>query len=322
MAEEGISARDFPEFIEKTARLAHMDREGVPAAVMLPTIGVVVEHGLESEPDVLYANVRSFNRWIQEEWGYGDDGRIYGVPILSLASPAAAAVELDRLLAEGARLVYVRPAPVDGKSPADPAFDPVWSRLNESGIPVAFHVGDADAVFAGRFAAQWGESTTPRLHNMSGFQWFTCNAERPITDTIAALIFHNLFERFPKLRVLSIENGSSWVGPALKNMDKAFRQTYGRASSHSNGKETYGKVNALPSELFKQHIWVSPFVEEDVPALCATIGSERVICGSDYPHPEGAASPRGYADRVAAAMGDQKDEVLNGNMFGLLNGER
>ena len=38
-----VAAQDFPQFIERGARLAEMDRQGVEAAVQIPTLGVGVE---------------------------------------------------------------------------------------------------------------------------------------------------------------------------------------------------------------------------------------------------------------------------------------
>src|ERR1043165_321301 len=103
-------------------------------------MGVGVEEDLHADfpPDVTYANLEAFNRWLAEDWGFGADGRVIGVPLLSLLDPDLAVAELDRVLAGGARLVPLRPGPIYGRSPADPIYDPFWSRLEEAGVPVAF----------------------------------------------------------------------------------------------------------------------------------------------------------------------------------------
>jgi len=75
---EVITVREHPEFIEKSARLALMDAQRVEAAIMLPTLGVSVEYDMRSDPGLLYASLRAFNRWLEEDWGYGADGRIFG----------------------------------------------------------------------------------------------------------------------------------------------------------------------------------------------------------------------------------------------------
>ena len=46
-----------------------------------------------------------------------------------------------------------------------------------------------------------------------------------------------------------------------------------------------------PSEMIKQNVYVSPFFENDVVELAQLLGADRVLAGSDYPHPEGLAEP-------------------------------
>src|SRR5215469_7676884 len=66
---EVVSVRDYPEFADKKARLAVMDAQGVEAAILLPTMGVAVEYDLRYDPDLLWASLRAFNRWLEEDWG-------------------------------------------------------------------------------------------------------------------------------------------------------------------------------------------------------------------------------------------------------------
>ncbi len=50
-----------------------------------------------------------------------------------------------------------------------------------------------------------------------------------------------------------------------------------------------------PIEEIKNRIHVSPFYEEGIDDLINLIGVDRVLYGSDYPHPEGLAQPTHYA---------------------------
>ena len=85
----------------------------------------------------------------------------------------------------------------------------------------------------------------------SAFQWTMLYRDRPIMDTLAILIYHNLFGRFPGVQVMSVENGSIWVPYLLKAMDNM--KGMGR-----NGPWPGGYVEGRPSEVFKQHVYVSP----------------------------------------------------------------
>src|SRR4051812_43225623 len=137
-----------PEYQGRDARLRVMDEQGLGAALLSPTLGCGVEQALRFDIPATMASLQAFNRWLEEDWGYSHQDRIIGAPMISLADPAAAVAEIDRVLDGGARLVHVRPAPVPtggekGRPLGDKAHDPVWARLAEAGIPAAFHLGDS-----------------------------------------------------------------------------------------------------------------------------------------------------------------------------------
>jgi predicted TIM-barrel fold metal-dependent hydrolase len=132
-------------------------------------------------------------------------------------------------------------------------------------------------------------------------------------DTFAALILHNLFGRFPNVRVLSVENGSLFVSYLLKVMDKM--KGMGRA-----GPWIGGYVKGRPSEVFKEHVYVVPYHEEDVVSLIELIGAGHVLFGSDYPHPEGLAEPREFAELMPGIGGPEIEQVMWKNMRDLIDG--
>lgn len=146
---------------------------------------------------------------------------------------------------------------------------------------------------------------------MTPFQWYLGAGERPISDMLANLILNNLFGRFPRLRVLSIENGSTWVGPLLKAMDKAAK--VGRRSTPIGG-----HVQDLPSEVFRRHCWVAPYFEEDPLALRELIGVDRILFGSDWPHSEGVAEPVEFADNLAPLGDDSIRKIMRANVAELI----
>jgi predicted TIM-barrel fold metal-dependent hydrolase len=130
-------------------------------------------------------------------------------------------------------------------------------------------------------------------------------------ETMAALVLHNLFGRFPRLRVVSLENGSLWTHYLLKAMDKM--KGMGR-----HGRWLGGKVAGRPSEIFREHVWVCPFHEEDVTALVDLIGSERVVFGSDFPHPEGLANPADFAGLLVGLDDSSVRRIMRDNALELL----
>jgi len=281
-----LRPKEVPRFYDRDERLLWMDEEEIEAVVMWPSLGLGVEWQLRDDPEACVANLRSFNRWIDEAWGFDHERRIFAVPTISLVDLEAAVKELDSVLARGARVVHVLFTTVGGRTIGHPDFDAFWARLAEAGVPVAFH--GAEAGYCDLFSAAYGEPQRPRANEQSAFQravlW-----ERPIMDTLAALVLHNVFGRFPSLQAMSVENGSAWVPYLLRVMDKAEH-------TGSAGVWIGGRITDRPSEIFRRHVSVAPFDDDDLRGLIELLGADRVLLGSDYPHPEGIAAPRSFLD--------------------------
>jgi predicted TIM-barrel fold metal-dependent hydrolase len=309
LEDEAIDARGTAVYFDRDARLALMDQQGVQAAVLLPSVGVAVEYELNDDVDVAYANLRAFNRWVEADWGFDYQHRIFGVPMLSLLDLQQGIEELERVLEAGARLVHLRPGPVCGRSPASPYFDPFWKIVEEAKVPVAFHVGDAG--YNEMYSTLWGEPARPAAQKRSAFQIAAFAHDRPITDTLTALVLHNLFGRFPELEVISIENGSTWAPYLLHELDKAKEMT--RA-----GPWPGGYVEGVPSDVFRDHVHIVPFYEDDMDALVAAIGVERIVFGSDYPHPEGLSAPADFLEFLGAFPDDDVKTIVHDNASRLL----
>jgi predicted TIM-barrel fold metal-dependent hydrolase len=299
-----------PEYVSRDARLAKMDAQGIESAFLFPTLAVCVEAFMMHDHDQLYGNFHAFNQWLDEEWGFDYRGRIYAPPLMSLADLDRAVAELDWALARGARAVSLRPGPAYGRSPADPYFDPFWRRINDAHAVVGFHIGESS--YNELMSVHWGEAPNPPSHRQSAFQWTCFYGDRPIMDTIAVLIYHNLFGRFPNVRVMSVENGSLWVDYLLAAMNKMNRM--GR-----NGPWPGGPLTEKPSDIFRRHVFVSPYHEEPIERLVEKIGSSQVLFGSDFPHAEGLATPRQFADALANLNYDDLRKVMRDNARSLVS---
>ena len=79
-----------------------------------------------------------------------------------------------------------------------------------------------------------------------------------------------------------------------------------------------GYVKGRPSEIFKRHVFVSPYHEEDIVALANTIGPSQVVFGSDFPHAEGLAEPREFADGLAGLPDEAIRQIMRENARRLL----
>ena len=188
------------EYQKRDERIAVMDEQGLGAALLFPTLGCGVEEGLRNDVDATMASISAFNRWLEEDWGFDYVGRIIAVPMLSLADPEAAVVEVESLIERGARMVHVRPAPVPGpngtgRSLGDKVHDPVWARLAEASVPVAFHLGDSGY---NRFlAAGWGSSASFEGFGNVDILSRILVSDRAIHDTLASLIVQRCSSGIP-----------------------------------------------------------------------------------------------------------------------------
>jgi predicted TIM-barrel fold metal-dependent hydrolase len=298
-----------PEYRDRDARLARMDAQGLEACFLFPTLGVGIEHPMRHDAEVTHATLHAFNQWLDDDWGFAHQGRLFAAPMLSLMDPATAVTELEWCLARGARLVHLRPAPVPGtpksRSLGDRLFDPFWARVHEAGITVAFHAGDSGY---GKYANDWESAGQMEAFRGHAFGSVT-QADRAIYDSMAALIIHGVFHRFPGVRVCSIENGSEWVAPLLKKLAKAFGQLP-KAFSEP------------PIDTFRRHIFVAPYYEDDVRVLADVIGTTNVLLGSDWPHAEGIADPVSFVDELEDFTDDEVRLVMRENAAGLVQPAR
>ena len=296
-------------FFEPAPRLALMDELGIDRAMMWPTLASLVEERLADDPLATHAVVHALNQWMHETWSFDYQGRIFATPIITLPIVERAIEELEWVLAHGARSILVRPAPVPAyggrRSPALPEFDPFWKRVEAAGVLVGMHASDSGYT---RYLNDWEgvrDKEFQPFKGLSGFSAIVSGEHRPIVDTMASLIGHGLCSRFPRLAFAPIENGSHWVRPLLHNMEQAYK--YSPDSFDEN-----------PVDVFLRNINVHPFHEEDPVGLVKLLGAERVLFGSDYPHPEGLADPIAFVDELSALSSADVAKVMGGNLGRLM----
>jgi predicted TIM-barrel fold metal-dependent hydrolase len=286
-----------PAFREKEARLRKLDEQGVDFALVLPTLCLGLEAMLWEDPPAVAACARALNRWIEDEWGYVVDGRALVAAWLTFIDPGAAERELARLIEAGCRVVAVRPAPVQApgvrRSIGDPVYDRVWAMIAEAEVVVGIHAADTGY---GRYIEDWGEYGRMESWKASPMaEILGIHTFRPAYDTMAALISHGVFTRHPGVKVAMLELGGGWAVELVKRMKAAY------------GKMPQAFGFRDPVETFHDHVWVMPFYEEDLFELKEVIGVDRLIFGSDWPHPEGLADPQSFVvDLAAFTLGEQQ----------------
>ena len=288
------------EYRDRDARIAVLDEQGISGCFLFPTLGVGMEEALLGDPDAAHAAFRAFNRWVDDDWGLHFQERIFAAPYLTLLDPDQALEEARWAVNSGARVVVMRAgpimAPTGGRSPGDPLYDPMWKVLADAGVTVAYHSGESGY---GRYVVDWGESAEFEAFRRTPL-YGLLTSDRAISDTMAALVCHGVFDRHPALRVATIESGSEWVGPLVKKL----------AKSHSM---TPGAFISDPVQTLRDHVWVAPYYEDDIRGLADTLGADRVLFGSDWPHAEGLANPRSFVDDLHGFADDEIRLIMRDN---------
>lgn len=295
----------------RDVRLQVMDEQNLDKALLFPTLGVHVAGLFADDAPMTYKLYRAFNEWLEDDWGYAYKDRILAAPYIPMARPDLAVNELETVLSRGARLVVLRPGPASGRSPGDICWDPFWARLEEADVPAAYHVPGGPSEYDEAFSSLWLREGGTDAAYANNFRdaWI---GDRAMLDTAIALVLGNVFGRFPRLRILSIEMGSAWVPYCIHALDHAG----GFLSRHI---EAFGQViSERPSDIFRRHFWISPFPEEDLAGLAELIGVDQILFGSDWPHPEGTPQPRDYV-AYASGLGDEAvRKIMRGNAIAAL----
>jgi predicted TIM-barrel fold metal-dependent hydrolase len=302
----GKPMRSIPAFRNPADRLALLDELGIDSALMFPTLASLVEVNFLDLPDITQILIHGFNRWLLDEWTFNYKDRIFPTPVVNPSDVEKGIAELEFCLDHGAKVVLMRPGPVAGspvtRSPFLPEFDPFWARVQEAGVPVALHASDSGYQ---KYINDWeGRQIEFSAFKPSTFAAAAMGA-RPISDTIYSAICHGMLIRFPDVRLVSVENGGGWVLPALKTLEGVYKKMPQEFAEH-------------PKDTFLRSVYVNPFWEDSVDTLIDTIGADRVVFGSDYPHPEGLAEPLAWIDELTGRSDDEVRKIMGGNLYDAL----
>ncbi|MDD9946148.1 MAG: amidohydrolase family protein [Myxococcales bacterium] len=303
----GEPMKCIPAFREPGPRLELMDEQGIDRTLMFPTLASLLEERLRDDPEAIHEVAHSLNQWLHETWSFNYENRIFTTALITLPIVDRAIEELEWALERGAKAILVRPAPVPGfrgsRSFAFEEFDPFWKRAVESGVLVTMHASDSGYA---RYQADWTGPSEMLPFKDDAFRATTAT-KRPIEDAMASAVCHGLLTRFPDLRIAVIENGGSWVAHLLRNLAETYRKMP-------------QEFDEDPVKVFRRQIYVSPFFEDHMVELTEAMGgTDNIIFGSDYPHPEGLEHPSTYTDHLPDTF--KKDDVrkiMGGNLGRLM----
>ena len=273
------------------ARLREMDKLGVDVQILFPSLWLNV--GVR-DPIVEAALKRSTNRWLANETK-PTGGRLRWMINVPTGDIHAACEELEFGAENGAAGVFLL-GEVNARHVAHPSLFPIYEKAQQLGLVVGYHVG---------------VSSTDVLHRYAGGQkaW---EIIAPCTYAFYSLLTNAVPQRFPGLKWGFFEAGAGWVpwmlqeaarlGPTGSRSDRDWRDE--------------GDV------LKRNNMFVACQTDDDLPYLTTRVGSENLVCGSDWGHFDIGSDPT--AHRTVAARPDldgivrQRIVDTNGrNLFGI-----
>ncbi|HEY4343056.1 MAG TPA: amidohydrolase family protein [Parvibaculum sp.] len=279
-------------------RLKDLDTEGVEKELLFPQrlFGLYMAGDIEMREWVFGA----YNRYIAEVCAQAP-GRLFFVGIPNYWDPAGAKDSIAEIKALGGRCLMVPILPrkdVDGEpiQYSSEKMDPFWAAVEESGLPLCFHIGENIPVnvpgAVGAFV----------LTQMQGF--------RPTWGT---LTFGGVFDRHPGLRIVFVEGGLSWIPGMLHDADMIY-------SSFQTSINP--KLKHAPSHYWSKHCYATFMTDPVGLEMLHRIGADRVMWSSDYPHQESTFGyTRSAIDAVFKATSVENAQKILGktalDLFGM-----
>jgi predicted TIM-barrel fold metal-dependent hydrolase len=307
---EPITYEDMREgCYEPAARVADMDQGNVLSSMLFPSFprycGQVFHEA--NDKDLALLCVRAWNDFILDEFAGAYPGRFIPMMIIPLWDPVAAAAEIERTAALGAKSIAFSENPTKLGLPSihTDYWDPVLRSADEAGFVLSMHVGSSSNLIR----------TSPDMPTLA-FMAYSAAANQ--AGTLLDWLFSGNFERFPGLKIALSEGSIGWMPYFLERAEQvidkqrfwASRFDIDMNASHERGEEKGEAKFNLDTDirrLFKDHVF-GTFIEDHAGLrLLDIIGEDNVMLECDYPHSDST-----WPDTVNLAnkwLGDLPEDV-------------
>jgi predicted TIM-barrel fold metal-dependent hydrolase len=273
--EEGLKGAFDPAVRDK-----ELDSDGVAADVLFadadavtgmasPPFGAGLFAGAIADPELAFAGAHAHNLFLAEMCSHSPHRR-GGIALVPITHDIDRAVgEIEWVASQpGIRGIMIPTMWRDHLPYNDAAYDPVWAVCAEAGLPVHTHSGEAPM-------EEYGDNTGVYLAEVV---WWTA---RPAWH----LLFGGAFERYPDLKFVVTEAAAYWAPDLMWKWDQYMG---GGHTTKKLAAMLQGKISKLPSDYFGTNIFIgaSTMSKEEIRRRYV-IGTDVVMWGTDYPHPEG-----------------------------------
>jgi predicted TIM-barrel fold metal-dependent hydrolase len=265
-----------------TDRPAALDMLGFTSQLIFTTAGLFLPR-LEhlDDPELAIEAARAHNRMMADYCSV--DRRLLMTAYIPLVDRARAVEIACEAIELGAKGLMINSRVPQHHAPSHADFDALWALAQDAGLPILFHVGGEQKMNPAYFRN--GGPQVLDFHG--GAENFTSLSFMAIPisiwQTLSALVFDGVFDRFPRLKFGAIELGAGWVPSLMQFMDSA--------ATAFHREERIGRLSAKPSDILRRQFFATPYPHEDVRWIIENAGEEIPLFSSDYPHVEGGRNP-------------------------------
>jgi predicted TIM-barrel fold metal-dependent hydrolase len=284
------------------ARVRELESDGIHRELAFPNAML----GLMGWPDKQVRELcfRVYNEHIAE-LQERSPGRFYAVGIANWWDADGCRRTLEEMRQLGIRTFWMplKPGAGEDGKPIDynsDAMRGVWDAIEEVGLPVSHHIGEAP------LASPCRENgvLVGMVHNAA-----------PFREMFGRYVFGGILDRHPGLKVGWFEGGINWVPAAVQDAEHLYASARHLAST---------PLEHEVAHYWREHMYASFMVDPLGLDLIDRIGVDRVMWSSDYPHNE---STFGYSERSIAAVVDALGpedavKVVSSNVVDFLGLER
>jgi predicted TIM-barrel fold metal-dependent hydrolase len=276
---DGCSSREY---------LRCMDREGIDAVVLYPSIGLFVPFLPSLSPQESAGACRAYNEWIAEYRSI-DPTRMTGVALVPTADIGLAVREAEHAAALGLPGVMVRPNPLYDRDLGSCDYDPLYDVLEQHELTLSVHEGLG--VMGPTIGRDRAEGFAMR-HAMS----------HPMEQMAAmgSLMLDGALERHPTMQVAFLESGTGWLPYWLARLDG-----HAEWMEESETRE----LTLRPSEYFDRQCVICTDPDDPLATwVVGEVGADHVMWASDFPHPDAL-----YPNAVVAFRQESDEHGLAGD---------
>jgi predicted TIM-barrel fold metal-dependent hydrolase len=256
-------------------RLHLLDDFGIHSQIIYPNLaGFGNQKFVTLEDDELRNKCATVYNDAMAEIQADTNERILPMALMPWWNIADCVAEVERTADMGMRGIVMCSDPDSIGMPdlGDDAWTPFWEVCNDRAVPVNFHIGASETAFNMFGRAAWPSQGEARKLALGSTNLFLENAR-----VVANLIYSGILERFPKVKVVSVESGIGWIPFLLESIDYEWTET--NAQSELD-------LPMPPSEYFKRQVFGCFWFEKTAPMkLIDAVGEDNVLFETDFPHP-------------------------------------